>query len=143
MLASESALIREVRARVRRQPESDASTSLSLQNLGNITIERLQVAAAEGDTAVLQVVQEVGQWVGIALANAINLLNPSLVVMGGSLAEFGEPFLLSVRTEVRQRALWDAIRDVEITLSELGDSAGTIGGAAVFLDTVDVGTVLA
>lgn len=143
MLASESALIREVRTRIRRQPEADASTSLSMQTLGNITIERLQAAAAEGDMAVLQVVQEAGRWVGIALANAINLLNPSLVVMGGSLAEFGEPFLLSVRNEVRQRALWDAIHDVEITLSELGDSAGTIGGAAVFLDTVDVGTVLA
>lgn len=116
---------------------------LSLRDLGTLTIGRLQEAAGAGDQRVLEVVREAGSWAGIALANTINLLNPSLVVIGGSLAEFGDPFLQSVRNEVRQRALWDAIHDVEIALSRLGDSAGTIGGAAVFLDTVDVGTVLA
>jgi glucokinase-like ROK family protein len=143
MLASESALVREVRSRVRRQPETPETSVLSLRDLGTLSIGRLQEAAGAGDQRVLEVVREAGSWAGIALANTINLLNPSLVVIGGSLAEFGDPFLQSVRNEVRQRALWDAIHDVEIALSRLGDSAGTIGGAAVFLDTVDVGTVLA
>lgn len=142
-LASESAILREVRTRMRRQPDGDTSSTLTLRELGGITIERLQQASADGDEIVLEVVEEAGRWVGVALANAINLLNPSLVVLGGSVAEFGDPFLSSVRNEVRQRALWDAIHDVQITLSGLGNSAGTIGGAAVFLDTVDAGMVLA
>lgn len=141
MLASESALIQDVRTRIRRQPDASAS-QLSIASLGSLTIERMQAAAAGGDPTVLEVISDAGRWVGIALANVINLMNPSLVVMGGSIAEFGAPFLESVNREVRQRALWDAIHDVEIVLSSLGDSAGTIGGAALFLDTLDVSTVL-
>ncbi len=140
MLASESALIREARTRIRRQSGGDGE--LSMAELGSLSIERLQEAAEAGDPAVREVITEAGSWVGIALANLINLMNPSLVVMGGSIAEFGELFLQSVTSEVRQRALWDAIHDVEIVLSGLGDNAGTIGGAALFLDTLDVNAVL-
>jgi glucokinase len=114
-----------------------------VQALGALTIERLRAAADAGDPIVLDVIREAGVWTGIALANVINLINPSLVVLGGSVAAFGEPFLESVRSEVRQRALWDAMHGVEIVLSTLGDNAGTIGGAALFLDTLDVETVLA
>jgi predicted NBD/HSP70 family sugar kinase len=143
MLASESALLRAVRTKARQSPDSDLPDTLPVQALGALTIERLRAAADAGDSVVLDVIREAGVWTGIALANVINLINPSLVVLGGSVAAFGEPFLESVRSEVRQRALWDAMHGVEIVLSTLGDNAGTIGGAALFLDTLDVETVLA
>jgi glucokinase len=146
MLASESAILRAVRTKARRQPEAELSETLpgtlSMQALGALTIARLMEAARANDPIVVDAVREAGTWVGIALANVINLMNPSLVVLGGSVAEFGEPFLESVRGEVRQRALWDALHGVTIVPSTLGDSAGTIGGAALFLDSLDVGTVL-
>jgi glucokinase len=146
MLASESAILRAVRTTARRQPAAALSETLpgtlSMQALGALTIARLMEAARANDPIVVDAVREAGTWVGIALANVINLMNPSLVVLGGSVAEFGEPFLESVREEVRQRALWDALHGVTIVPSTLGDSAGTIGGAALFLDSLDVGTVL-
>jgi glucokinase len=142
MLASESAILRAVRTRARQQPESALPETLSMQALGALTISRLTTAANANDPIVLEVVREAGGWVGLAIANVINVLNPSLVVLGGSIAEFGEPFVDSVRSEVRQRALWDALHGVTIVPSTLGDSAGTIGGAALFLDSLDVATVL-
>jgi glucokinase len=143
MLASESAILREVRTKARQRPEGEAPGGLPMQALGALTIERLRQASQSGDPVVLDVLREAGRWVGIALANVINLMNPSLVVIGGSIAEFGDPFLDSVRAEVRQRALWDALHGVTIVPSTLGDSAGTIGGAALFLDSLDVARVLA
>lgn len=142
-LASESAILREARARIRRQPGGRANTTLPGDALGSLTIERLITAARAGDETVLAVVREAGTWVGLALANVINLINPSLVVIGGSIAGFGEAFLTAVKEEVRNRALWDAMHDIEIVLSSLGDNAGTIGGAALFLHTLDVKDVFA
>lgn len=142
VLASESAILREVRMKARRQPEGETPGGLSMQALGALTIERLREEAASGEPVVLDAIREAGTWVGIALANVINLINPSLVVIGGSIAGFGAPFLDSVRAEVRQRALWDALHGVTIVPSTLGDSAGTIGGAALFLDSLDVARVL-
>jgi predicted NBD/HSP70 family sugar kinase len=142
MLASESAILRAVRTKARQRPESALSDTLPMQALGALSIARLMEAASDHDPIVLEVVREAGGWVGLAIANVINVLNPSLVVLGGSIAEFGEPFLDSVRSEVRQRALWDALHGVTIVPSTLGDSAGTLGGAALFLDSLDVATVL-
>ena len=142
MLASESAILREVRTKARQVPESGLAGGLPMHALGALTIERLLEAARQGDPVVLKVVRGAATWVGIAVANMINLMNPSLVVIGGSIAGFGDPFLESVRREVRQRALWDALHGVTIVPSTLGDSAGTIGGAALFLDSLDVATVL-
>lgn len=142
MLASESAVLRQVRARARQDGVTTLSESLPMQSLGALTIERLHEAADAGDPIVLDAIREAGMWTGVALANVINLMNPSLVVLGGSIAAFGDPFMESVRTEVRQRALWDAMSGVSIVQSRLGDSSGTVGGAALFLDTLDVETIL-
>ncbi len=91
---------------------------------------------------MLEVVAEAGAWLGIAIANVVNLMNPSLIVIGGSIAGFGEPLFDAIRSEVRQRALWDALNGVPIVPSTLGDDAGTVGAAALFLDQLDATTLL-
>jgi len=143
VMASERALLQTVRNRVRGDPNAVLGDELPLNALGTLTMEKLHAAADEGDATVLEAINETGTWVGLALANMINLINPSLVVLGGSIPAFGQPFLTGVREEVRRRALWDALHGMDIVLSSLGETAGTLGSAALFLDTLNVETILA
>jgi predicted NBD/HSP70 family sugar kinase len=140
MLASESAIVRSVRTKARQQ--SDLPNNAPLPSLASITIPSLVAAAATGNPVVLEAVAEAGAYLGIAIANIVNLMNPSIIVIGGSIASFGDPLFEAVRTEVRQRALWDALDGVPIVPSTLGDNAGTVGAAALFLDQLDVNTLL-
>lgn len=140
MLASESAIVRSVRAKARQQ--LDTGNGDALPSLASITIRSLVAQAVDGHPIVLEALVEAGTYLGIAIANLVNLMNPSIIVIGGSIASFGEPLFETVRTEVRQRALWDALNGVPIIPSTLGDVAGTVGAAALFLDQLDVATLL-
>ncbi len=140
MLASESAIVRSVRAKARRRP--DTGNGDALASLASITIRSLISQAANGHPVELEAVAEAGTYLGIAIANVVNLMNPSIIVIGGSVASFGEPLFEAVRTEVRKRALWDVLDGVPIVPSTLGDAAGTVGAAALFLDQLDVATLL-
>jgi N-acetylglucosamine repressor len=140
MLASESAIVRAVRTKARQQPET--ANGGVLPSLASITIRSLIEEAAAGNQLVLEAVAEAGAWLGIAIANVVNLMNPSVIVIGGSIAGFGEPLFDAIRNEVRQRALWDALNGVPIVPSTLGDDAGTLGAAALFLDQLDATTLL-
>lgn len=140
MLASESAILRSVRAKARQAPDPGAGEALP--SLQSITIRSLIDEANAGNPLVLETVAEAGAWLGIAIANVVNLMNPSVVAIGGSVAGFGDPLFDAIRAEVRQRALWDALDGVPIVPSTLGDDAGTVGAAALFLDQLDIAEML-
>jgi predicted NBD/HSP70 family sugar kinase len=140
MLASESAIVRSVRAKARQAP--DPGNGGALPSLQSITIRSLIAEANAGNPLVLETVAEVGVWLGIAIANVVNLMNPSVVAIGGSVAGFGDPLFNAIRAEVRQRALWDALDGVPIVPSTLGDDAGTVGAAALFLDQIEITELL-
>lgn len=87
-------------------------------------------AALAGDDLARAVVAETGRYLGLGIANLINLLAPSLVIIGGGLALAGELLLAPVRETAMARAL-PGLRDhVRIVLGVLGDEAGVIGAAA-------------
>lgn len=142
MLASESAIIRSVRSKLRQRSPAVLGQGLTGQALGMLSLPDLVAAAAAGDQIVLEAVSEAATYLGIAIANMVNLMNPSVVVIGGPVASFGDPLIDGIRAEVRQRALWDALDGVRIVPSTLGDSAGTIGAAALFLNSFATETLL-
>lgn len=139
-VASESAIVRSVRISARLTPVPGSGDPLP--SLGAIGLPGLIERASAGDELVLAAIDEAGSWLGIATSTLLNLMNPSVVVIGGSVAAFGDPLFDAVRTEVRQRALWDALDGVSIVPSVLGDDAGTIGAAALFLSQLDVASLL-
>jgi glucokinase len=122
--------------------QSGLTDGVALPSLATLTIPSLIAAASDGNSLVLEVIAEAGTYLGIAIANVINLMNPSLVVIGGSIARFGEPLFEAIRVEVRKRALWDALSGVSIVPSTLGDDAGTVGAAALFLNQLSLESLL-
>jgi glucokinase-like ROK family protein len=88
-------------------------------------------AAARGEAAVRQVLDEVGCYLGIGIANLLNAFNPSIVVLGGVLSLAGPYLLPCVRREVEARALSAARSKVEIKLSAFKFDACVMGGVSL------------
>lgn len=76
----------------------------------------------------------VGRLVGEALAPLANLLNPSLIVLSGSVAQTGDTLLAAVREAVYRKSHPLVTRDLRIMRSQLGGSAGLAGAAQVVVE---------
>ena len=90
-------------------------------------------AAARSEEAVRQVLDEVGRYLGIGIANLLNAVNPSMVVLGGVLSLAGPYLLPRARREVTARALSAARSNVEIKLSAFKFDACVMGGACLLV----------
>ena len=78
--------------------------------------------------------QRAGRLIGTMLAGVVNLLNPSLIVIGGGVAAAGDVLLAAIRESVYRRSLPLATRHLLVIPSSLGESGGIIGTAAMVLD---------
>ena len=87
-----------------------------------------------GDAAALELLQQSGRRVGQMLAALVNFFNPSLIVIGGGVANAGDAYLAAIREVIYARSMPLATRDLAIQLSSLGTRAGVTGAAAMVLD---------
>jgi glucokinase len=76
------------------------------------------------------VVEQAGKWLGIALGNASNLIDPQIIVIGGGVAGLGEPYLRPAREQFAATAM-PAAAGTPIVAADLGYEAGAIGAAAM------------
>lgn len=88
-------------------------------------------AAALGDEASLEVWDETGAYVGIAVANFINTFNPEVVAVGGQIAKAGEPLFRAIRRAARDHAIPTLFEACRIVPAERLDDAGILGAAAL------------
>jgi predicted NBD/HSP70 family sugar kinase len=86
------------------------------------------------DPDAMRLVNEGAKVLGIAVADAVNVLNPSTVVLGGDIANAHEHLLAHVREIVYTRSLPLATRSLNIVLSTLGNRAGVLGGAYLAIE---------
>ncbi len=84
-------------------------------------------ATLKEDMLAIELVEEVGVNLGKHIAWLINLFNPELVVIGGTVSIVGEYLLLPLRGAVKKYSLNLVSQDTKIKLSKLGENAGVIG----------------
>ncbi len=97
----------------------------------DLTFDEVVALAQAGDVVCRRVIADAGRLLGMQVAGLCNLLNPSRIIVGGSLASAGELLLEPIRTSVEQRALPEAAVTVEVVPAELGDRAIALGGVAL------------
>ena len=68
------------------------------------------------------------------LSSVVNFFNPSLIVIGGGVANGPDQLLAAIRETIYRRSLPLATRDLLIQRSSLGELAGVIGAAAMVVD---------
>lgn len=133
MFASGAAIVRLAHAHAWERGETLLRT-LPAGGLVALTLDDVLNAARQGDAVALEAIATAGVYLGIAIANLINLVHPRMVVIGGPVGRLGEPVVAVIRREVQRRALANILTDLQIVPTALGDEAGVIGAAAYFLD---------
>ncbi|MDT0329856.1 ROK family transcriptional regulator [Nocardiopsis lambiniae] len=100
------------------------------------SIKELIALAAAGDPVAVTLVRDAGRRLGEALAGAVNLLNPEVVVLGGDLSEAYDHLVAGVREMVFQRCTALATRQLRVVASSLWDDAGVRGCAAMVAEEI-------
>jgi predicted NBD/HSP70 family sugar kinase len=129
--------------RVRQGLENGVKTLLSdqVKSPVQLTAEMIVSAARNGDPLAQTALTEAGEALGIGIANAVQLLNPSLVVLAGKFAYAAGDFLLAAVTRAVQTQCFEAIaRGLEIRSAPFRKDVAPIGCA--LLASLDVARVL-
>jgi len=131
-LAGGAALARDGEAAARAG--RSARLRAALETTGRVTAADIARAASFGDPVAVGLLQAAGRRVGLMLASVVNFFNPSLVVIGGGVAQSGDQLLAAIRETVYGRSLPLATRDLLVQRSSLGESAGVIGASSMVVD---------
>jgi glucokinase len=103
-------------------------------HLESITAERVMEAAEQGDALAGEVVREAADYLGIAVANLLNLFDPHMIILSGDIAAHATLFIARLVDTVRRRALSGSLNSVEIVPGLLGNRAAAIGAATLAID---------
>ncbi|WP_431935388.1 ROK family protein [Micromonospora sp. RP3T] len=133
---SGAALAREATAAARAEVSPALVERLTAR--GSVTALDVAQGAIEGDVTCIQLIRDGGRRVGSVLAGLVSFTNPSMIVIGGGLAQLGHILLAEIRSVVYRRSLPLATGNLPVVLSELGPRAG-VAGAAVLASDVAFG----
>lgn len=105
--------------------------SEKFNRLRQIALKDIMAAIREGDMLAIETVEQIGHTLGRAVAGLINLFNPELVVIGGTLSSAAEYLRLPVMTAIQKYTLNISSRETEIKFSDLGEQAGAKGACMI------------
>jgi len=97
------------------------------------TAEAAARAASEGDQRARRVINEAGVYLGMAVANLVNLTNPGMVILGGGLCNMGDLLIDSFTRSLREYALGRSLEATRVERSTLGELGGARGAASLAL----------
>jgi predicted NBD/HSP70 family sugar kinase len=109
---------------------------------GGLTAEDVARAASFGDPVAVALLQSAGRRVGSMLAGIVNFFNPSLIVIGGGVANSPDQLMAAIRETIYRRSLPLATRELLVQRSLLGGLAGVIGASAMVVDQLFAREVL-
>lgn len=107
-----------------------------LSKKGFLEIEDILYAVEKGDNLTLHTISSVAETLGRGLAITINIFNPELIIIGGSLSAIGEPLLLPLKTSIIQHSLKLVNNDTKVVVSTLHYKAGLLGCCLLVRDKV-------
>lgn len=110
--------------------EQYASASALSRMAGGLPTQEIFSRAAEGDEEMQRILDAYAHELAIGLANMIGVFRPKLVVLGGGLANAGSALLDRVKYQLHHHCPSMPTQEIpDVTLAELGNKAGMIGGA--------------
>ncbi|MBI9046890.1 MAG: ROK family transcriptional regulator [Anaerolineaceae bacterium] len=131
-LLSEPVWIRHAEELAAAHPESLLSKYLNLED-EQTSIERIFSAARDGDKLIQQFIENRACYLGIALANLVNVLNPEMIILGGMFAQ-GSDLILPIAEAKMIKTAFAGLGDkVRLETTSFGWSAGVVGAASLAL----------
>ncbi|HET7559861.1 MAG TPA: ROK family protein [Limnochordia bacterium] len=131
--AGTAGILRRARAMLAESddPRAHELYRLAGGDIAAITPAMIHRAAVAGDAGAARVLADTGRFVGTAMANLVNVLNPERIIVGGGIARAGDYILEPMRQEIVRRGMDAAARMVEVVPAELGEAAGYVGASTL------------
>ncbi|UCH79852.1 MAG: ROK family protein, partial [Nitrospiraceae bacterium] len=123
--------------------EKGAESMLTERCNGNfykVTSKLIYETALDGDSLSREVFREAGHFLGIGIANLINILGLEAVIIGGGLIGAWDMFVSELEKEALRRAFKPLSTNLKILKSSLEENAGSIGAAGLLLKKIQSGT---
>lgn len=124
--ASGSALYRILLERIKNGENSILSSRIN-DEANPLTLDEIISSVNKEDLLCIEIVEEIGQKLGKQIAGLINLLNPELVIIGGTLSLTGDYITQPIKTAIRKYSLNLVNKDSVVITSKLKDRAGIVG----------------
>lgn len=131
-VATIDALLNRMRQLLRNDPTNPLWTTMQ-HNFDHLTLSDVVAAARLQNELAQQALAEIGRWLGVALASAINLLNLEMIIVGGPMALAGDYLLIPLQKELAQRALPTHLANLPVVFSFLKEDAPAVGAASLVL----------
>lgn len=128
-LASGTALAREARNRIKEGAPS-LILELAQGDTEKISARTVQEAAEQEDELARELIARTGYYLGVGLANLLNIFNPEMIVIGGGVSNIGKRLLDPALATAQKRAYAAAYEAVRFTSPILGRNSGVMGAAA-------------
>ena len=138
MYASGNALVREARELVRSgTPHAARLSELCAGDPDKLSGHDITSAAAQGDPAAVELLADLGRWIGEGAASVTAILDPELIVLGGGVADAGALLLDPAQAAFRRQLTGRGHRpEARFAVASLGNDAGIIGAAALVAEAV-------
>jgi len=133
-LASGTAIAREGKKLVKSEQVETMIREMSSNDPEQVDALLIAEAAQKGDKIAQDLYSKAGWYLGIGLANLINLFNPEMIVLGGGIMKDKELLDDSLEKSLEDRALPSSLKQVNICKVKLGDEAGVKGAIAVAME---------
>lgn len=135
-VASRPAIIRNAASFTNAAVEGSILLGMAGDNADNIEVDMVFAASALGDPGATAVIDQVLRYLTIAISNLVNVLNPGVVTIGGSVALAGESLFVPLVEMVRRQAMSAPGRDVRIVPAQLGADSTVAGAIALALNSL-------
>src|SRR6266550_933827 len=130
-VASRTAIFQRIKEGI-KEGEKTLLTDMLGDSLDDLRSGDLRKAIRRGDKFVARVIEQAAEYIGIGVANLINILGPEVVVLGGGVMEaLADEMTATILKTAKDHAMPGTMKNVEIIVSKLGDNAGITGAAVL------------
>jgi glucokinase-like ROK family protein len=134
-LASGKAIALTAQSRLARGQESKLY-EMCEGDISAVTTKMVADAAKDGDELALNVFKRATEYIGIGIANLVNLFNPELIVIGGGVSMAGDIFFDNIREVVAKHVMQSTPREIPIYPVAFGNNAALMGAFSLILNRV-------
>jgi predicted NBD/HSP70 family sugar kinase len=134
-LASGKAIALTAQSRLARGQES-LLNDMCNGDINCVTTKMVADAAKEGDELALNVFSRAMEYIGIGIANLVNLFNPELIVIGGGVSMAGDIFFDNIKQAVSKHVMQSTPRELPILPVAFGENAALMGAFSLILNRI-------
>ena len=127
--ASGQSLLRKFKEKIEQGLTSSVMTKK--KEVNEISLLDIIAAAKEEDMLSIEMLADIGEKIGKGIAMLINIFNPELLILGGTLSETGEYLRLPIRSAISKFSLSLVNNDTQLKTSKLGEKAGVLGACLI------------